>query len=85
MGDYSNALSNYEKALEIQQQSLPSNHPDFGVSYYNIAEVYYNMGDYSKAHSFYESAIENGQSSLPGYHSTPEEHKNSFEDVKKKM
>jgi len=78
MRDYSNALSNHEKALEIQQKSLPSNHPDFGVSYYK-------MGDYSKAHSFYVRAIENGQRSLPGYHSTTEEHKNNFEDVKKKM
>ena len=40
MGEYSKALSSHEKALAIQQQSLPSNHPDLAMSYNNIGLVY---------------------------------------------
>ena len=36
MGDYPKALSSYEKALAIRQQSLPPNHPDLASSYNNI-------------------------------------------------
>ncbi|CAF1507613.1 unnamed protein product, partial [Adineta steineri] len=34
--NYSKALSSHEKAIEIQQQVLPPNHPDLAVSYANI-------------------------------------------------
>ena len=36
MGEYLKALSYYENALGIRQQSLPSNHPDLAKSYNNI-------------------------------------------------
>ena len=39
MGEYPKALSYYEKALAIQQQSLPSNHPDLAIIL-NIGNVY---------------------------------------------
>jgi hypothetical protein len=39
MDEYSKALSSHEKALEIRQQSLPSNHPDLVLSYNNIGLV----------------------------------------------
>ena len=70
MGDYPKALSSYEKALAIKQQSLPSNHPDLGawVTYNNIGTVYENMADYTKARSFYERAVNIGQQSLPANH-----------------
>ena len=54
MGEYSKALSSYEKSLEIRQQSLPPNHPDLAASYNNIGIVYSNMGEYSKALSSLE-------------------------------
>ena len=34
--EYSKALSYYEKALEIEQKTLPSNHPYLAISYNNI-------------------------------------------------
>ena len=58
----------YEKALEIRQQSLPSNHPDLASSYNNIGIVYDSMGEYSKALSSYEKALEIRQQSLPPNH-----------------
>ena len=35
MGDIK-ALAYYEKTLEIEQKTLPSNHPDLATSYNNI-------------------------------------------------
>ena len=68
MGEYSKALSYYEKSLEIKQQSLPPNHPDLAGSYMNIGNVYDNMGEYSKALSYYEKSLEIKQQSLPPNH-----------------
>jgi tetratricopeptide (TPR) repeat protein len=85
MGDNSKALSNYEKSLEIRQQSLPSNHPDLGVLYNNIGGLYGQMGDYSKAHSFCKLAVENGQRSLPADHPTLQQRKKNLEDMKKTL
>jgi tetratricopeptide (TPR) repeat protein len=35
-GEYQEAIIFYKKALEIDQKSLPPNHPDLGMSYNNI-------------------------------------------------
>jgi tetratricopeptide (TPR) repeat protein len=67
-GEYPEAIKLYEKTLEIQQQSLPPNHPNLGISYNNIGEVYDNMGDYSKALSNYQKALEIQRQSLPPNH-----------------
>ena len=67
-GDYPEAVSFYERALEIKEKSLPANHPSLATSYNNIGTVYDNMGEYSKALSFYERALEIRQKSLPANH-----------------
>ena len=67
-GDYPEAVSFYKRALEIQEKSLPANHPSLATSYNNIGGVYDNMGEYSKALSFYERALEIRQKSLPANH-----------------
>ncbi|CAF0764160.1 unnamed protein product [Adineta steineri] len=64
-GDYEKAICYYEKALEIRQKTLPSNHPSFATSYNNIGCVYNKMGEYSKALSYYEKALEIRQKTLP--------------------
>ncbi|CAF3827178.1 unnamed protein product [Adineta steineri] len=66
--EYQEALSYYEKAFAIRQQSLPLNHPDLGASYSNIGVVYDNMGDYLRALSNYEKALAIRQQSLPLNH-----------------
>jgi tetratricopeptide (TPR) repeat protein len=68
MGNYSMALSYFEKVLEIHQKSLSSDHPNLALNYYNIGEVHHSMGNYSMALSFLEKALEIQQRSLPSDH-----------------
>ena len=67
-GDYPEALSFYERALEIWKKSLPATHPNLATSYNNIGRVYDNMGEYSKALSSLERALEIWKKSLPANH-----------------
>jgi tetratricopeptide (TPR) repeat protein len=67
-GDYKKAIEYYEQGLEIEQKTLPPNHPSLATSYNNIGLVYNNMGEYSKALSFYEKALEIRQKTLPPNH-----------------
>ncbi|CAF4164299.1 unnamed protein product, partial [Rotaria sordida] len=68
MGEYSKALTYYEKDLEITLKALPPNHPYFAGSYNNIGLVYDNMGEYSKALSSYERSLEIRKIALPPNH-----------------
>ncbi|CAF4186389.1 unnamed protein product [Rotaria sordida] len=68
MGEYSKALSSYERSLEIEKIALPPNHPDLAKSYNNIGLVYYHMGEYSKALSSYERSLEISKIALPPNH-----------------
>ncbi|CAF4967799.1 unnamed protein product, partial [Rotaria socialis] len=68
MGDYSNALSYNKKALEIDENMLPSNHPDLASSYNNIGFVYDNMGDYSNALSYHQKALNIYEKTLSSNH-----------------
>ena len=63
-GEYKEAITFYEKSLEIEKKTLPPNHPNLAVSYNNIGNVYNNMGEYSKALSSHEKALEIRQKSL---------------------
>ncbi|CAF1288823.1 unnamed protein product [Adineta steineri] len=66
--DYEKAIWYYEQGHEIEQKTLPSNHPDLAISYSNIGGVYDSMGEYSKALSYYEKALEIDQKTLPLNH-----------------
>lgn len=57
-GDYKEALSFYERALEISQNILSANHLDVAISYNHIGSVYTNMAAYSKALTFYQKDLE---------------------------
>jgi tetratricopeptide (TPR) repeat protein len=67
-GKYVEALAFYEKALEIQQKTLSSNHPNLAHSYNNIGSVYEKMDEYSKALSSHEKALGIRQKTLPPNH-----------------
>jgi len=68
LGQFTTARIYYEKALTIQQQSLPSNHPNLANLHNNIASVYSDMGEYSKAFASHEKALAIRQQSLPSNH-----------------
>ena len=63
-GKYQDAITFYEQALKIRQQSLPPDHPDLAMSYNNIGNVYAIRGNYSKALSSHERALEIRQQAL---------------------
>ena len=67
-GEYSKALSSYQRSLEIMKVALPPNHPDLATSYNNIGNVYKDMGEYSKALSSYERSLEIRKVALPANH-----------------
>jgi tetratricopeptide (TPR) repeat protein len=66
--EYADAIRFYEKSIEINEKTLPPNHPDLATSYGNIGSVYDNMGEYSKALSFHEKSIEIYEKTLPPNH-----------------
>jgi tetratricopeptide (TPR) repeat protein len=68
MGEYSKAVSFYEKSLEIQQKIFLSNHPDFAQSFNNIGFVYSNTGERSKALSYFKHALGIFENSLLSNH-----------------
>jgi tetratricopeptide (TPR) repeat protein len=84
-GEYPAAITFYEKALAIQQQSLPPNHPHLAASCNSIGSVYGNMANYSKARSYYERAVDIGQQLLPTNHPHLQLYRNNLELAKKKL
>jgi len=85
MGEYSKALSSYERSLEIRKIALPPNHPDFAQSYNNIGLVHYNMGEYSKALEYLEKARVILEKSLPKEHPHIAMVRRSIELVRKNL
>ncbi|CAF0975970.1 unnamed protein product [Adineta steineri] len=84
-GNYREALSSYQKALEIWQQSPTPNYPDLASSYNNIGLVHINMGNYSKALSSYEKAVEIQQQSLTANHPDLASSYNNIGEVHRNM
>ena len=84
-GEYKEALTFYEKALQLRQQSLPSNHPHLADCYHCIGLVYYRMGDYLRASSYSEKALEIQQQSLPSNHPDLANSYNSIGNVYQSM
>ena len=55
-GEYNEAVTFYERILEIERRTLPEDGPSLSAVYSNIGGVYKNMGEYSKALEFYEKS-----------------------------
>ena len=84
-GNYKEALSFYEKDLEIKQKTLPANHPSLGICYNNIGGVYYFIGCYAKSISYYERARNIWQISLPANHPHIKQLQQNIDIVKKNL
>jgi tetratricopeptide (TPR) repeat protein len=57
-GDYATTLPLYERALEIRERVLGTDHPDTAQSLNNLAALYYATGQYEQALPLYERALE---------------------------
>ncbi|CAF4396471.1 unnamed protein product [Didymodactylos carnosus] len=58
MDDKLNALSNYQKALEIHENSFPVDHNDLASLYAAIGSIYESMNDNSSALPFYQKLLD---------------------------
>ncbi|CAF4876068.1 unnamed protein product [Rotaria sp. Silwood1] len=67
-GQYKEAVSFYEKALEIDRKTLPEDHPSLAATYNNIGLAYNYLGEYPKALEFYEKAHKIFEKALPPNH-----------------
>ncbi len=57
-GDYATTLPLYERALEIHERVLGTDHPSTATSLNNLAELYRTTGQYEQALPLYERALE---------------------------
>ncbi len=56
--DYAKAQEYYNKALEIQKETMEENHPDIASAYNNLAAIYDAQGEGAKALEYYDKAME---------------------------
>jgi tetratricopeptide (TPR) repeat protein len=57
-GKYAEAITFYEKSIEIEQTIQSQNDPNLAASYTSMAVVYSKMGEYMKSLSFHKKALE---------------------------
>ncbi|CAF3309224.1 unnamed protein product, partial [Rotaria socialis] len=67
-GEYQQAVTFYEKALEINRKTLPEDDASLAPTYTNIGGVYSSMGEYSKALEYYEKDLHITKKALPPTH-----------------
>ncbi|CAF1430939.1 unnamed protein product [Rotaria sordida] len=68
MGDYTIALSFFQKSLDIRQKSLGEDHISFANIYDNLGSVYKSIGSKLVAQSYYQKAFDIRQRSLDENH-----------------
>ncbi|CAF4304883.1 unnamed protein product, partial [Rotaria sp. Silwood2] len=67
-GQYSEAVSFYEKHLEIKRKHFYADHPSLASTYNNIGLAYNNMGNYAKALEYYKKSHRIEEKELPSDH-----------------
>ncbi|CAF3745036.1 unnamed protein product, partial [Rotaria socialis] len=68
LGEYQQAVTFYEKSLEIYRKKLPEDDASLAPTYGNIGGVYDNMGEYSKALEYYGKSLKIRENVLPPTH-----------------
>jgi tetratricopeptide (TPR) repeat protein len=56
--NYGWALYNFQQTLDIEEKTLPTNHPNYAVIYNNIADVYAAQEKYDQALINYHKELE---------------------------
>ena len=67
LGDHEKELEYQLKALEIQEQSLPADHPYNVFCRNNIAITYAKMEDFIRAFEYMDRALDSAQRSMKGH------------------
>ena len=67
LGDHEKAQEYQLKALAIQEQSLPLDHPNNVMCRSNIALTYAQMGDFIRASEYMDRALDSAQRSMKGH------------------
>lgn len=68
LGKLEDALASHRKALEIQESSLSSDHPDLAITYDNIGTVIAKMGDDLTSLSFRQKTLQINEKVLHSLH-----------------
>jgi hypothetical protein len=68
LGRHRDALVLQEKTLEFQRRLLPENHPEMGISCFNISSSYRQAGDFHRAIERAREALRILQAALPPSH-----------------
>ena len=55
---YSTAETMFKRSLKMRQQLLPTDHPDIGQSYKNLAALYYDQKELEKAEPLDDKALQ---------------------------
>ena len=84
-GEYKEAITFFEKALEIRQKTLPTSHPFLAQSYSNIGVVEGNMEEYAKSLASHEKALKIRQKTLPQEHADIADSYNNMGALYEKM
>ncbi len=67
-GQYSLAIDHYQKALNIEENLLPTLHPAFAYCHNKLALTYFRMNDMDSAVTHFEKALDIGLQTLPSGH-----------------
>ena len=68
LGRHQDALVMMEKTLEFRRRVLPENHPDIGISCFNLGNSCRKVGDLHRALQFAREALRIFQATLPPSH-----------------
>ena len=68
LGRHQDALVMMEKTLEFRRRVLPENHPDIGISCFNLGIACHKVGDMYRALQFAREALRIFQATLPPSH-----------------
>ena len=68
LGRHQDALAMGEKTLEFWRRVLPENHPDIGISCFNLCTSCHVVGDLPRALQFAREALRIFQATLPPSH-----------------
>lgn len=68
INDFKNSFKYHQKAVKIQSEIFPEDHPELSVSLSGLASAYNNLGDKPKARELFEKVLNIGERTLNSDH-----------------